>query len=161
MSIQYTYEIISVDESARCMEVVYKSDGRQTMHISTRIPFVNEPLEGVIIMYAPIAYWAERDAPVQKVQAGISGALEFDNPVMPTPEGLAYARRQAELSSSDWTQLPDVPLSTEKRAQWANYRHLLRDVPEQPGFPDNIVWPIPPDPPAPPEPPTKLPTSTL
>lgn len=34
--------------------------------------------------------------------------------------------------------------STELQAAWAAYRQALLDVPAQPGFPDNIVWPTPP-----------------
>jgi len=52
-------------------------------------------------------------------------------------------RRAALLQASDWTQLPDVPLET--RAAWADYRQALRDITEQPGFPDNIEWPVPPE----------------
>jgi hypothetical protein len=47
------------------------------------------------------------------------------------------------LAASDWTQLPDVPLSQELREQWNVYRQALRDVTLQPD-PFNIVWPTPP-----------------
>lgn len=33
-------------------------------------------------------------------------------------------------------------MTPEKQAEWVAYRQALLDVPEQPGFPDNIVWPI-------------------
>jgi len=42
------------------------------------------------------------------------------------------------LRDSDWTQVPDAPVDT---AAWAAYRAELRAVPEQAGFPDNVVWP--------------------
>ena len=29
--------------------------------------------------------------------------------------------------------------------EWKVWRQAIRDVPEQTGFPDNIVWPEPPD----------------
>lgn len=54
---------------------------------------------------------------------------------------LVRSRRNALLSASDWTQLPDVPLAT--KDAWATYRQALRDVTEQPD-PFNIVWPVPP-----------------
>ena len=54
----------------------------------------------------------------------------------------ARARRAALLAASDWTQLPDVPLTT--KTAWAEYRQALREVPEQPGFPTEITWPTPP-----------------
>ena len=47
----------------------------------------------------------------------------------------ALAERNKLLSESDWTQLPDSPLSTEKKAEWATYRQALRDMPTQEGFP--------------------------
>lgn len=56
--------------------------------------------------------------------------------------GLALAQRARLLVSSDWTQLPDVPLATKEA--WATYRQALRDITDQPGYPLTIVWPIPP-----------------
>ena len=38
-------------------------------------------------------------------------------------------RRDAMLTASDWTQLPDAPLTEEQRAAWATYRQALRDAP--------------------------------
>lgn len=35
--------------------------------------------------------------------------------------------RNGLLSASDWTQLPDSPLSDAKKAEWATYRQALRD----------------------------------
>ena len=32
-----------------------------------------------------------------------------------------------ELSNSDWTQIPNNPLTPEYSAEWANYRQELRD----------------------------------
>ena len=51
----------------------------------------------------------------------------------------ALMRRAYLLSSSDWTQLPDVPLAT--KGAWATYRQALRDITLQPGFPTDVVWP--------------------
>jgi uncharacterized protein YjiS (DUF1127 family) len=51
-------------------------------------------------------------------------------------------QRNELLQSSDWTQLPDVPLSTKET--WAIYRQALRDVTSQPD-PFNITWPQPPN----------------
>jgi hypothetical protein len=36
--------------------------------------------------------------------------------------------RNYDLAMSDWTQMPDVPLSAEKKAEWAVYRQKLRDM---------------------------------
>lgn len=48
-------------------------------------------------------------------------------------------KRQILLSGSDWTQLPDVPLET--KSAWATYRQALRDITNQPGFPESVLWP--------------------
>ena len=47
------------------------------------------------------------------------------------PDNLADLRveRDILLKESDWTQLPDSPLSAEKKAEWAAYRQALRDLP--------------------------------
>ncbi len=54
---------------------------------------------------------------------------------------LVRAERDRRLLSSDWTQLPDVPLATKE--VWAVYRQALRDITEQ-SDPFNLVWPTPP-----------------
>jgi hypothetical protein len=48
--------------------------------------------------------------------------------------------RNELLSNSDWTQLFDV--SVPNKADWATYRQALRDIPDQQGYPENVIWPI-------------------
>jgi hypothetical protein len=58
--------------------------------------------------------------------------------------GLIRQRRIGLLSSSDWTQTLDSPLSEAKRAEWAAYRQALRDLPDEQGGVnsiDDVVWP--------------------
>lgn len=50
--------------------------------------------------------------------------------------------RNEKLSLSDWTQLPDINLTTEKKEQWKTYRQKLRDLTMQSDFPQNIEWPV-------------------
>lgn len=50
--------------------------------------------------------------------------------------------RSLMLRSSDWTQVSDNNLTVQERISWATYRQLLRDIPEQPGFPVSIQWPV-------------------
>lgn len=49
------------------------------------------------------------------------------------------AARNALLAACDWTQLPDAQAD---QTAWAAYRQALRDVPQQPGFPLSVVWPV-------------------
>lgn len=141
MSITYTYEITSVDQAARCMEVVYTSEGNPTMHIGARLPYEGETVEAVVEMYAPIRYWEEIKTPVVAVAVGQSGSVVVPPPYVPTSAEVAIAKRNALLAESDWTQLADVPLSAEQKAAWAAYRQQLRDITDQAGFPQNINWP--------------------
>lgn len=52
--------------------------------------------------------------------------------------------RNRLLSESDFTQLADVPVTPEKRAEWVAYRQALRDITLQPD-PFAIVWPTDPN----------------
>lgn len=45
-------------------------------------------------------------------------------------------KRNALLTSSDWTVLSDSPLADEKRAEFVLYRQQLRDITSVEGFPD-------------------------
>lgn len=49
--------------------------------------------------------------------------------------------RNKLLSSSDWTQTLDSPLTDAKRQEWAVYRQLLRDLPAGTLDPSNPSWP--------------------
>lgn len=47
--------------------------------------------------------------------------------------------RNRKLGATDWTQAADVPQVLKDR--YAPYRQLLRDVPQQSGFPQTVTWP--------------------
>lgn len=51
------------------------------------------------------------------------------------------AERFQKLLHSDWTQLPNAPLTTEKKSEWETYRQVLRDFPNTVQL-DNIIWPV-------------------
>lgn len=53
-------------------------------------------------------------------------------------------QRNQLLSQSDWTQLNDVPLTAEQKAQWVTYRQQLRDITNQ-ANPEEIEWPAVPE----------------
>jgi hypothetical protein len=65
-------------------------------------------------------------------------------------ETLAILRGQRNklLTQSDWTQIPDSPLSDSKKTEWATYRQTLRDLPATYSSITNInqvTWPTPPE----------------
>lgn len=53
-------------------------------------------------------------------------------------------QRKILLLQSDWTQIPNGPLTVEQQEEWAVYRQELRDVTLQSGYPFNVIWPTPP-----------------
>jgi len=69
---------------------------------------------------------AQRDADIAASQTDLS---------------MVRARRNGILASSDWTQLPDAPLTAEKKQEWAEYRQLLRDITKDVTTIDQVVWP--------------------
>jgi hypothetical protein len=57
--------------------------------------------------------------------------------------------RDKLLSNSDWTQIPDAPLTETQKTTWQTYRQQLRDLPENIQDPKPLVldsshsdWPI-------------------
>jgi len=70
---------------------------------------------------------------------------EFVDPLYRSPQEVEVfkskklrSQRDALLSQSDWTQVPDAPVN---QTAWAEYRQALRDLPQQAGFPTKITWP--------------------
>lgn len=51
------------------------------------------------------------------------------------------AERNRLLSETDFAVLRAYETKTEIALELAAYRQALRDVPQQPGFPTNVVWP--------------------
>lgn len=43
--------------------------------------------------------------------------------------------RDSLLAESDWTQMPDSPLTDAQKASWATYRQSLRDLPSHANWP--------------------------
>jgi hypothetical protein len=66
------------------------------------------------------------------------------NPSADTRWQFIRLKRNNLLSTCDWTQSIDSPLSSEKKNEWATYRQALRDVTNQ-ADPFNLVWPTQPE----------------
>ena len=49
--------------------------------------------------------------------------------------------RDSLLTSSDWTQYNDSPLTDEAKTIWATHRQELRDLPANTDDPSNPTWP--------------------
>ena len=53
------------------------------------------------------------------------------------------AKRNQLLADSDWTQMPDSPLTDEAKTAWATYRTALRDLTTHTNWPnlEDTDWP--------------------
>ena len=105
-----------------------------------------------IIENGRVANIAVADFPIEPnwvlAEGANIGDLYQDGQFLPAPPdteaeaAFARAQRNAALAASDWTQLADASVDN---LAWAIYRQNLREVPQQSGFPSNIVWPAAPD----------------
>lgn len=94
-------------------------------------------------------YWSDGNI-VNMPPKPENGEWEFDFttktwiPNVVGQENAVKSERNFLLQQTDWTQIPNNPLTPEKQEQWAVYRQQLRDVTDQPGYPFNVIWPTPP-----------------
>lgn len=101
-------------------------------------------IESVSFPVAPALIWIDVSDDVSMETHDFDGAAVVlkPKPPAPTTEQLstsARSKRDSLLAVTDWTQAGDIPQST--KDLWIPYRQDLRDVPEQVGFPVEIVWP--------------------
>ena len=61
----------------------------------------------------------------------------------PDIDPILRSQRDGLLTESDWTQMPDSPLSDSKKAEWQTYRQALRDLPatNTATTEDAVSWP--------------------
>jgi hypothetical protein len=94
-----------------------------------------------------------------EIEHPVHGWIPFTCNVDDTSAGFDTAALRADsAAAADVRQERDYKLSTEvdpavgnalrwssldadTQAQWAAYRQVLLDVPQQSGFPDNVTWP--------------------
>lgn len=104
MSIVYTFEIVAVDEAARCMEVVYNADGHATHHVGARLPYKGESLAAVINMYAPIGHWQEHVREISVPDVGTTGEIGPDTPMEVFASEETPEQKQSRLNAEMWQQ---------------------------------------------------------
>lgn len=106
--------------------------------IAKRIPPEQFQLRGLDVHWLDMAFdTPENRAIVQDVIANYDTlAVAF---VLNRTAVEVRAHRDELLRCSDCKMLDDHP--TGKKQEWVAYRHALRDVPDQPGFPDDVTWP--------------------
>lgn len=70
----------------------------------------------------------------------IDGAI-VDKPIQVTYISIDEIRFQRDIliAKTDWTQLPDAPLTTAQKAKYKSYRTALRDLPQKYVNMQNII----------------------
>lgn len=58
---------------------------------------------------------------------------------------IEWNKAKGLLIDSDWSMLPDVPMTAGDKEKWIEYRKALREIKLQEGFPDTISWPAKPE----------------
>ena len=112
-------------------------------------PVIQEP---VVVEPQPEPFVLWRTTAEQWLRYYVNGdTLCFTNipvPAEPDPEEVkeqlaqqVRSERDARIAETDWTQVLDAPITAECRDSFRVYRQALRDVPQQAGFPFEVIWP--------------------
>ena len=124
---------------------------RQLKKDNPNTSFPKEPTEELLATYGVYTCTDEvqpaYDSSIETIQLGepvlINGSWVRQWTIVPIPvedlEKQVRFRRDEELSASDWTQTADSPLLGD--TSWLTYRTELRDITDQPTFPQSVVWP--------------------
>jgi hypothetical protein len=81
--------------------------------------------------WAWIQQWAVEDIPQAEIDA-----------MTDQQAASVRADRNARLAATDWRVIKALEEGNGLNFDVAAYRQALRDVPSQPGFPWNVVWPV-------------------
>jgi len=87
-------------------------------------------------LYRTVNGGEREECPPEEQEQYAQDLIYYDTVTLPNE---IRSQRNSLLAASDWTQAQDIPQST--KDTWAVYRQALRDVPQQAGFPKNVVWP--------------------
>ena len=75
--------------------------------------------------------WQEATTGRYKLVDGVHTHNPFTQEQLDAKElSIARSKRNNLLKESDWTQLPNNPLTAEKQEEWNVYRQKLRDIPK-------------------------------
>ena len=97
------------------------------MNFYVEIDENNKAISSVIASNEAIPEGAVQVSPVENVQVGATwDGVSWVNQALSVEE--FRSRRNILLAESDWTQMPDSPLSSADKDSWAAYRQNLRDA---------------------------------
>lgn len=148
----YSYEILKAEPRHKFLSVRYFSEGKDNYFKNFNPEnWESEALTGLIEEHAQfvVAHWEYQEnslenSPLSVGDTGTSSATAWAPPPAPifeepTQEEIVRFERNSLLKDTDWMVLSD---SSQPSQEWLDYRQALRDIPQQEGFPSNVVWPI-------------------
>lgn len=138
----------------------YKFDGEKW--VAEKIPTTAEECVGIVISHEShtphdvtmkkLFTALTKDSQTHRVVHGDNWEWSVEAIPAPTPEeeeselaAKVRAQRDELISETDYLLMADYPISEEELAAVKTYRQALRDVPQQDGFPNDVVWPEKPD----------------
>lgn len=102
--------------------------------------YINQKFDGV---YPPeAALWCNErgDCYIQQVSDGYQIVKTPEPTDAELAEGIRN-KRDRLISETDFYLMPDYPNDSKNLEELKTYRQALRDVPEQSGFPKDVIWP--------------------
>ena len=73
--IEYSYEVVSVDRTANCATVIYRTEGKKDVEVGVRLASEGETFAEMIAMHVPIVIWETVDeTEAEKAVVGVVGA---------------------------------------------------------------------------------------
>lgn len=99
------------------------------------------PAPNTYAKYAEVAAWCNANNAMIEDKGDYYEVVAVPAPTTEELAAQARSQRDALIAATDYLMATDYPLTDEKRRELTVYRQALRDVPEQSGFPTEIVWP--------------------
>ena len=132
-NIDYSYEIVLVDQASKCMVVNYTAEGFAPMQIGVRLPYEGEDVEAVIRKYAPVNLWGVNNAPVVVPVAGVKGT--FNASAQPEPQPIPVQQqitraqgKAALIMQGHWQAVLDYVASIQDPIQRALAEVAINDT---------------------------------
>lgn len=147
----FNFEIKKYNQDSSQILVLYSPTNLEPKYkwVNIEANWSEQQIKDGIATQFPAYLWQTSQNPSIGALLETQGSATYVEPVVEehvvTQDELAdqaRSRRRGLLMDSDWTQLPDAPLTDEQKLAWGAYRQELRDITAQTGFPNNIVWPV-------------------
>ncbi|NDH00421.1 MAG: hypothetical protein EBY43_04970 [Opitutae bacterium] len=149
---EYSYEILKFEPRHKFVSVRYFAEGQDDyFHNFVIDTTTDEAITDAIKRYFYIVktHWEFQDSidvSSFTIEKGAIYSDSFDEEAYvnsfepPLDDRIAFARQERNmvLAETDYLMFSDTP---EPSQAMLDFRQALRDVPQQEGFPDNIVWP--------------------